>query len=119
MHSIVRARQEETVVIAGSFATDASTGAVTASSSRGKGFTVTKPSGTGVYRIAFTADGTNKYSKILSATFSVEKALSYASVTSSTASNGYVECTNTTSGAAANLDAGRIHFCIVVQLVSI
>ncbi len=115
MHCPLSARQPETVVIAGSFDTDATTGAVTASTTAGKGYTVTKPAGTGIYRITFTSDGTRKYPRGIAAVASVEKALSYASVTSSVASNGYVEFTNTTSGAAANLDAGTVHFVIVVQ----
>lgn len=114
-------RQPETAIIAGSVATDVTTGAITAGSTRGKGFSVTKPAATtGVYRIAFTSDGTRKYPRILSVLVSIEdEGDTTAVVTSSTASDGYVDITTKVAGAAADLSLGRIHFLIVVQNTSV
>ena len=115
MHTLMRARQENTVLIAGSFDTEGA-GAVVASTSAGKGYTYSKPAGTGIYRVTFNSDGTRKYPRILSVVASVEDGSeSTVTVRNSVASNGYVEFTVYTAGVAADLTSGTIHFIIVAQ----
>jgi hypothetical protein len=117
-HSRPWARQEETVFLAGSFATDGA-GALEADSERGKGFTVAAQ-GSGVYRVSFTSDGTRKYPRIISVVASVEdNAESIVSVVSTTASNGYVDLQTRVAGAAAVVTSARVHFIIVAQNSSV
>jgi hypothetical protein len=111
MHTTLRARAEEMVVIAGSFPTD---GSAVVGTAVGKGFTVTNPS-TGVYRIAFTSDGTRKYPRIISVVGTLLSSNLGLKVTSATASNGYVEFTAHNAGVATNLVSGGLHFAITVQ----
>jgi hypothetical protein len=109
------ARQEETVFVAGSFDTAADGTVAATTTRRGKGWTVAK-TGTGIYEVTITSDGTRKYPSILSAVANAVKTGDHqAHVSIVNATTGVITIEVDTAGTAANLATGEIHFVIVAK----